>query len=114
MLVFIDESGDPGFKVAKGSSPIFVAAMVIFQNGEDAIATETVIKRTMDRMQQWPEFKFNKCSANVKDEFFAAVRECPFAVRAIVVRKEAIYSPHLMTNKEDFYRFFYPADAAER
>jgi hypothetical protein len=30
MLVFIDESGDPGFKLDGGSSPVFVAAMVIF------------------------------------------------------------------------------------
>ena len=106
MLVFIDESGDPGFKVERGSSPIFAAAMVIFNNGADAATTETVIRRTMARVEQWPEFKFNKCSASIKDVFFQAVRKCPFQVRAIVVRKDIIYSPHLMTNKEDFYRFF--------
>ena len=31
MLVFIDESGDPGFSLERGASPIFVAAMVIFE-----------------------------------------------------------------------------------
>jgi hypothetical protein len=36
VLVFIDESGDAGFKVAKGSSPLFVAAMVIFVDQEKA------------------------------------------------------------------------------
>ena len=30
MLVLIDESGDPGFKLTKGSTQHFVAAMVIF------------------------------------------------------------------------------------
>jgi hypothetical protein len=35
MLVFIDESGDSGFK--PGASPIFVAVMVIFENSQDAM-----------------------------------------------------------------------------
>lgn len=60
----------------------------------------------MERLRVWPEFKFNKSSNQVRDDFFQAVRGCPFTVRAIVVRKEVIYSPYLMTNKEDFYRFF--------
>jgi hypothetical protein len=38
--------------------------------------------------------------------FFDAVRGCPFAVRAIAVRKDQIYSPHLRTDKETFYEFF--------
>jgi hypothetical protein len=32
MLVFIDESGDPGFKLKKGSSPIFVVTLVAFRD----------------------------------------------------------------------------------
>jgi len=106
MLVFIDESGDSGFKVEKGFSPIFVAAMVLFADGEDARATEEVIRGTKARLRVRPEFKFNKCSGKVRDGFFEAVHNCPFLVRAIVVRKEVIYSPHLKTDKEDFYRFF--------
>ena len=106
MLVFIDESGDPGFKVARGSTPIFAVAMVIFENGEAAQATERVIKEAQVRLNVYPEFKFNKSRNHVRDGFFQAVRDCPFIVRAIVVRKEVINSPHLMTDKEDFYRFF--------
>jgi hypothetical protein len=30
LLIFIDESGDAGFKLDKGASPIFVLAMVAF------------------------------------------------------------------------------------
>ena len=29
MLVFIDDSGDPGFKLDRGSTPVFVIACVI-------------------------------------------------------------------------------------
>ena len=106
MLVFIDESGDPGFELQRGATPIFAAAMVLFSNGEDALTTETVIRHTQQRLKVWPEFKFNKSRNEVRDDFFSAVRGCPFVVRAIVVRKEIIHSPWLKTNKEDFYRYF--------
>ncbi len=106
MLVFIDESGDPGFDVSKGSTPIFATAMVVFSDGDAARHTEAVIKGAMARLNVRPEFKFNKCSNQVRNGFFEAVRNCPFLVRAIVVRKESINSPRLRTNKEDFYRFF--------
>ncbi len=31
-LIFIDDSGDPGFKLKRGSSQLFVIACVIFDN----------------------------------------------------------------------------------
>jgi len=52
------------------------------------------------------EFKFNKCSDSVRDIFFATVRRLPFQVRAIVVRKEVIYSPRLKADKDRFYEYF--------
>lgn len=36
MLVFIDESGDPGFQLDRDSSPIFALAMVVFSDAEEA------------------------------------------------------------------------------
>ena len=60
MLVFIDESGDPGFRTERGSSPIFAVAMVIFENGDDARATEEIIKGSMVDLGVRPEFRFNK------------------------------------------------------
>jgi hypothetical protein len=106
MLVFIDESGDPGFLVEQGSTPVFVVAMVIFEDGAAARATEAVIRDAMAALRVRPEFKFNKSSHAVRDGFFQAVRGCPFAVRAIVVRKDIIRSAFLRTNKRDFYRYF--------
>lgn len=106
MLVFIDESGDAGFKVAKGSSPLFVAAMAIFADSSAAQTTELAIKALAASLRLRTEFKFNKTDDDRRDAFFATARQQPFTVRAIVVRKEVIYSPHLMADKEDFYRFF--------
>ena len=31
MLVFVDESGDPGLKLNKGSSAYFIVALVLFE-----------------------------------------------------------------------------------
>lgn len=106
MLVFIDESGDAGFRVGEGSSPAFVVAMVIFGFNDDADDTEKAIKAVKQQLGLQNEFKFNKLRNDWKDEFFEAVKGCPFKVRAIVVRKDVIYSPHLRSEKDNFYRFF--------
>lgn len=104
MLVFIDESGDPGFK--PGASPIFVAVMVIFDAAKDATDTQECIERSDARKVHKSEFKFSKCSDDVRDLFFTAVRGCAFKVRAIVVRKEVIYSLRLKADKDRFYEYF--------
>lgn len=104
--MFIDESGDPGFKVEKGASPVFVAAMVLFGTGQEASATQRTIDSSQARRMHKREFKFSKCSDAVRDAFFEAVRSCPFSVRAIAVEKDVIYSPRLRTDKERFYEYF--------
>jgi hypothetical protein len=88
MLVFIDESGDPGFKLDRGASPIFVAAMAIFQTPEAASGAQT------------------KIAYEIRDLFFEAIAPCDFSVRAIVVRKEVIFSPRGIADKERFYEYF--------
>jgi hypothetical protein len=106
MLVFIDESGDPGFKVAKGSSPLFVAAMVIFGDKVQAELAQEAVRSMLGRVHRRPEFKFNKCRNEVRDAFFDVLRKHDFVVRAVVVRKELIWSERLRTDDESFYRFF--------
>lgn len=106
MLVFIDESGDPGFKVAAGSSSVFVLAMVIFDDHGEAARTQTVIAAIRARLGVKPEFKFNKCRADYRDGFFDAISDRRFRVRAIVVKKELIWSGRLRSDVDSFYRFF--------
>jgi hypothetical protein len=106
MLVFIDESGCPGFKITRGSDPVFVIGMTIFRSAADAVATESRIKELHASIPHRPEFKFSKTSRDVRDRFFAAVAECPFRVYAVVVQKELIYSPHLRTHHDSFYNYF--------
>lgn len=107
MLVFIDDSGDPGFKLDKGSSKHFVIACVIFDDNLDAEETALKIKR-FRRSLGWRderEFKFNKSTKAIRLQFLEEVKRCPFRVRAIVVDKSIIRSPELRNNKNKFYNY---------
>jgi hypothetical protein len=106
MLVFMDESGDPGFKLKKGSSAVFVAALVDFHDHRQARAAQAAIETAAVRLRIRPEFKFNKCRDEIRDAFFETVRPFAFCVRAIVVKKELIYSTLLRSETEAFYSFF--------
>lgn len=107
MLVFIDDSGDPGFKTTKGSSPVFVIALVIFDDdleAEKASLSIKELKRKLNVSDKF-EFKFNKLNKDFRNKFIDAVKTFKFRVRAIVVDKETIYSLRLKNYKENFYNF---------
>lgn len=106
MIVFIDESGDPGFKLDKGSSRVFVVSMVIFKDSNCAQLAQDKLFELQKTIKAYPEFKFNKLPNAKRDAFFQAVSELEFICRAVVVQKDLIYSPNLRTNKESFYKFF--------
>lgn len=107
MLVFIDDAGDPGFKLDKGSSRHFVIACVIFDDNLDAEETALRIKRYR-RSLNWRddhEFKFNKASKAIRLGFLEVIKSCNFRVRAIVADKSVIRSPELRRNKNKFYNY---------
>ena len=106
MLVFIDESGDPGFKLGRGSSPVFVVAMVVFDDRMEADLVDREIEGLREPTRQRAEFKFSKCHDSVRDVFCRAVAAFDFKIRAIVVRKDRIHSDALQTNKDLFYNYF--------
>jgi hypothetical protein len=84
MLVFIDESGDPGCKIAKGSSVHFVMAMVIFDSEARAQSTQNAIKGLLENLAVKPEFKFNKFSHDIRSKFFIALQEHRFTAADMV------------------------------
>jgi len=107
MLAFIDDSGDPGFKLDSGSTKVFVIAIVIFDDNLQAENTSVAIKN-LKRKLKLPddvEFKFCKTNNNYKEEFFKTINNFDFRIRSLVVRKEKIYSPELRNNKESFYSY---------
>ncbi|PJE61520.1 hypothetical protein COU87_04125 [Candidatus Roizmanbacteria bacterium CG10_big_fil_rev_8_21_14_0_10_39_12] len=107
MLVFIDESGDPGFKILRGSSPHFVIALVVFDedlNAEEAALKIKKLRKSLKKPYSF-EFKFNKCNRKLRTAFLSEIRSTTYRIRAIVFNKETMYSAHLRNNKEDFYNF---------
>lgn len=107
MLVFVDESGDSGFKIKAGSSAVFVVSLVIFDDNLEAEKASLAIKelRRKLKVSDSYEFKFNKCSKSFKIAFFEAIISFKYRVRAILVKKEVIRSLFLKTNTENFYNY---------
>jgi hypothetical protein len=106
MLVFIDESGCPGFTLDRRDDPVFVLAMIVFASRSDAAEAQRVISNLQRTIGHKSEFKFSKCRDEVRDAFFRGVSRCSFSVIAIVVEK-----PHVSTFRAsrcdgDNYRFF--------
>lgn len=107
MLVFIDDSGDPGFQIQKGSSPVFVIALIIFDDELEAEKTAVALKE-LRRKLKFPdtvEFKFHKSRPDIKRKFLEASAKFNYRVRAIVVKKAIVHSNRLRTSKESFYNY---------
>lgn len=101
MLIFIDESGDAGFKIEKGSSKYFVVVFVIFCSELDAQETANKIKKLRQDLNKSEkfEFKFNKCNKELRIKFLTKIKNCNFKIKAFVFNKELI-TP---TGKGNFY-----------
>ncbi|HVI21765.1 MAG TPA: DUF3800 domain-containing protein [Bacillus sp. (in: firmicutes)] len=103
ILVFIDDSGDPG--LGSESSPVFVIALVIFDDTLVAEETALAIKK-LRRKLHFPddvEFKFHKSRLPIKRRFLETVVHYPFRIRAIVVEKDKIRPKFNGTDKETFF-----------
>ncbi len=107
-MIFIDDSGDPGFKFGKGSSQFFVIALLIFDDTLEAekMAVEIKSLRRELGMSDHEEFKFNKSNDKIRMSFLSAINQFSFRIRCLVVDKRLIYSTELKSKKESFYAYF--------
>jgi hypothetical protein len=106
MLVFIDESGDAGLKISSGSSECFIVTLVIFQDHDDATATDQRIDllRTELNLRSHFEFKFNKLSSELREQFLRAISPHNFFYFSIVINKKKLTSRGFQY-KESFYKY---------
>ncbi|MFT4147250.1 MAG: DUF3800 domain-containing protein [Micrococcaceae bacterium] len=81
MFVFIDDSGDPGFKFYKGSSNFLVITCVIFNQREDADETSSKILQLKKQLGISPrqEFKFSQSRESVKSTFLKKISQHNFS-----------------------------------
>jgi hypothetical protein len=106
MLVFVDESGDPGMKGKPGTSGLFVISGVIFAQTGDAQACDKRIDKLRKECfgSQNREFKFNKCCEELRKRFLCSVVEQEFRYWGFVLNKSKLYGPGFQY-KESFYKY---------
>ncbi len=106
MLVFVDESGDPGLKIETGSSPFFVVVLIVFEEVEETRALERRIELLRHELHLHPsfEFKFNKCRSDYRLSFLRAVAPYSFFYYGIVIDKVHLYGEGFKV-KESFYKY---------
>ncbi len=106
MLVFVDESGDPGVRQKRGSSALFIIAAVIFIENEDAHACDSKINELRRRCfgNNTTEFKFNKCCREYRLAFLEGIAGGEFLYLAFVLNKDKLFGPGFQ-NKDSFYKY---------
>jgi hypothetical protein len=108
MYVFMDESGDAGFKIDQGSSPYLCIAAVVFADCEAITETEAVIAalRSELRFPSRYEFHFNHESPDVREKFCQAMAGCRFTVSCIVIDKTKIHQGTVLRRSSQYFYNF--------
>jgi len=106
-LIYIDDSGDAGFKFRRGSSEYFSIVCIVFDDWLDAEETSLKIKR-LRRTLGWPdhrEFKFHNSTSATRQAFLKTVNKCNYKAWAIIVNKSKIQNHEAKNNAGKFYNF---------
>ena len=87
-LIFIDDSGDPGFK-ENTTSKIFLMAAVVFNSLDLVVETNNKIDKYRKQLgwKESREFKFRKISKQIKRDFIKCVQFCDFEIYAVYIEK---------------------------
>jgi hypothetical protein len=106
MLCFVDESGDTGLKLGKGSSRYFTVTVVLFRDNEEARMCDRrieLLKHELGVPERF-EFHYDGASSRFKKTFFAAVMRYDFLYASITIDKERLYG-EAFSHKESFYKY---------
>jgi hypothetical protein len=106
MLVFIDESGDPGLKLESGSTDYFIVTLVAFEENEEALATDQRIQLLKRELNFPPEFEFhfNKVKGAYREAFLSAVAGFGWFYFSMVINKRKLTGVGFKF-KESFYKY---------
>lgn len=102
MHVFIDDSGDGGFKVGHGSTSHLVMAACVFREPKQLEELKRITEACQAKHRFGREVKFNKTKDAFKNDYFEAIRTLQFVVRAISIDKSLVYSGHLRSSPAAF------------
>jgi hypothetical protein len=106
MLVFIDESGDTGMKLDKGSSRYFIITVLFFEDDDEALKCDKEINeiRTKLGLKKDFEFHFSEASNKIREFFLESVVKFSYFHITMVINKEALYGDGFKF-KETFYKY---------
>ena len=106
MLVFIDESGDPGLKIGSGSTDYFIVTLVAFEENDEALLTDQRIELLKHELGFPPHFEFHFTSVKgaYREAFLSAVASYGFFYFSIVINKRKLTGEGFKF-KESFYKY---------
>ncbi len=109
MLVFVDESGDTGFRLGQGSSGQFTLTLIVFPEDEEAEAASRRIDELRADMGllgegKDGEFHFNRNSNGQREGFLRAISKFKFLIFSVTVNKAGLALEGI-SNKSAFYPF---------
>ena len=93
--LWIDESGDCGFKFGQGSSRFLVIVAVYTDSDEGAIVETIEQLKVSHGFDGQFEFKFSRCNNRLKEECLKAIAHLPILYKAIVIDKKQLNAPEL-------------------
>ena len=107
MFVFVDEAGDTGLKIDRGSSRFFTIALILLMDDEEMDGCDRRINELRVELGKQAdfEFHFHDNSLKVREAFLKAVTPFGFVYYAFVLNKdpEKIYGD-AFKSKESFYK----------
>lgn len=104
MKIYIDESGDVGFK--ESSSEFFCVALVIFQDDEAIydFREKMIALRRLLNMKSGNEFHYSHLPRKTKHEYLNAILNCEFEFYGIIIQKKKLIA-HSIRDKKRFYNY---------
>jgi hypothetical protein len=101
MLIFIDESGDTGRKLNRGSSRYFLISVILFFENEEAESCDnriTLLRRELSKPDNF-EFHFANNSHRIRLKFLEAIKPYKFLYFTVVIDKDPKKTSEISTNK---------------
>lgn len=105
-LVFIDDSGDPGFKNGTNSSNLVMAAAVFIDPDEATRVNEEIsaFRKSLGWKDEH-EFKFRKAPKTVKIHFLEIINKHDFEIYAVCIDKSLYPTSFQLSNHEKLYNW---------
>ena len=103
MHIYLDESGDTGFKFSAGSSAYFISALVLVP---DPAAAQDAVRALRDRLREPEDYelKFARMPHHLRLSVLGGLRGLGITARVLVVDKRRLVEPSVR-QRDGFYKY---------